>query len=399
MPTFAFTARSMGGRPVRGRRQGASEAALALALEADGLFLLRAEPMAPAGALPGAFQLAPGERALFLLHLVSYLEAGLPLLTALQDFRDPDQPRLEAASQAMGARLAEGERLSTIMEACPGLFPPLHVAMVRAGETLGRLDKALRAVLKLEAWDASFRAQVRRITLYPLVLLVLIAGMVVVVCSVSLPAILKLLEDFAIPLPRVTRLLLWAGHGLRNHAWLLVALPTALGFGLAEALRRPVWRLRWDTALLALPMVGPLLQRMALARFAHFFAEQFRAGIPIVLALRACEEVSGNARTGQCIRNLRLGVEQGGRLGALAERAGCFPPVVVRMLALGESTGHLEEALEKMAEQFDGEVDARVRLAFAVLDPVVKVLLGCLLVVVASAVLLPLYTLVGGIND
>jgi type II secretory pathway component PulF len=298
----------------------------------------------------------------------------------------------------MGARLAEGASLSEVMAAYAGLFEPVHVGMVRAGEASGRLDQALRAVIKLVDWNQGLRARVRQAAVYPLILLSLLAIILLVVCTFSLPPILNLLEELNIDLPLVTRVFLAVGHGLIRYGWLLVLLPLGLGFGLRQALRHPGLRLRWDTAVLALPVAGSLVNRVALSRFAHFFAAQYRAGIPIVQALRNSEEVTGNARTGRSIQAIRQGVEEGGGLAACAARAGHFPQLVLRMLAIGEETGKLEETLERAAAHFDAEVAEEVSLVFQVLDPAIKIVMAGLLIFVATAVLLPLYMLIGGIN-
>ena len=399
MPTFAFSARSSAGKPVKGRRMVSSEGALELELAGDGLFLIEAHPVTPAPQAKARVKLKDKDLATFLLHLASYLEVGLPLLIALKDYRDPERPRLEAAVMDMAERMAEGASLSAIMAAYPGLFQPMHVAMVRAGEATGRLDQAIRALIRLAEWEAGLRAQIRQAATYPLILLSLMSLIILLVCVYSLPPILKLLEDFHIALPLATRAFLGTGRWLKHYGWVLAVAPPALGYGIRLLLRRPDWRLRWDTAKLSLPVAGRLVTRLALSRFAHFFAGQYRAGIPMIQALRNSEEVTGNARLGHCIRLIRDGVEQGERLAAMAARVGYFPPLVIRLLIIGEETGHLDETLDKAAGYFDGEVAEGVRLAFQVLEPLIKVVLACLLVFVALAVLLPLYTLVGGINE
>ncbi|BDU72203.1 type II secretion system F family protein [Mesoterricola silvestris] len=395
MPRYAFLARSRAGAAVRGLRLADSPGALAPVLAAEGLFLVRAEAAAPARAQGKA---GPGDLPPLLHHLATYLEAGIPLLTALRDFRDPGRPRLEAAALDLAARVEEGAAFSAAMAAHPGLFLPVHVGMVRAGEAAGRLDEALHAVISLVDWRIAFRARVRKAATYPLILAAVLAVVILLISIFSLPPILRLLEDLDIPLPRVTRALLALGRGLGRFGWVAVAVPAALRGGLALALRRPGFRLAWDTALLRVPVVGRLIARMALSRFAHFLAAQHRAGLPLVQALRACEEVTGNARMRLAVRAMRSGVEQGRGLAASAAGTGQVPQLVLRMLALGEETGHLGETLDRAAAHLDAEVDEAVGLAFQLVDPAVKILMACLLLFLATAVLLPLYTLIGGIN-
>jgi type IV pilus assembly protein PilC len=397
MPTFAFTARNRAGQTVRGRRTLGSEQALALDLAGEGLFLIRVRPAR--AATPREPRLNAKDLNVFLLHLAAYLEAGLSLLDALRDYRDLGRPALAAAFRDMSARLAGGDSLSAVMAAHPGLFKPVHVAMVKAGETMGRLDQALRAVIELVEWDQGFRAQVRQAASYPLLLIGLLTLLGIVITTRSLPPIMALLDGLQVPLPQVTRVFLAGGSFLVHHGARVVALAGGLGLGLNLALRHPGFRLRWDTALLGLPLVGPMVTRMALARFAHFLGQQYRAGIPLLQALDECEKVTGNLRMGLNVRRIREGVEQGERLAVMAERVGGFPPMVIRMLAIGEETGSLEETLARTARQFDAEGTAGVRLLFQALDPMLKVAMAGGLIFVACAVLLPIYTLIGAINE
>jgi type IV pilus assembly protein PilC len=234
MPAYSFTARSRAGRQVKGLRLAASEAALAPVLAAEGLFLVRAAPAAASRrARGGRFQ--PTDLQLLLHHLAAYLEAGVPLLAALQDFRDPARPRLEGVALDLAARLAEGQSLSQGMAAHPGLFEALHVAMVRAGEAAGRLDPALRALLALVERQDGLRARVRKATTYPLFMLALLAGIILLVCAFSLPGILTLLEEVGVPLPAVTRVFLALGRALKTFGGRACAWPGTPA----------CWRCRW----------------------------------------------------------------------------------------------------------------------------------------------------------
>jgi len=150
--------------------------------------------------------------------------------------------------------------------------------------------------------------------------------------------------------------------------------------------------------LLKLPVIGTLATKMALSRFANFFAAQYRAGIPIVQILHECEGITGNARLGLCVRQIREGVERGERLAIMAANVGYFPKLVVRMLAIGEEAGNLEQTLNKVCVYFDAEVQAAIKRIFQLLEPALMVLLAGILIFVASAILLPIYTMIGGIN-
>ena len=396
MPTFVFTAKDPACRIVKGRRIQASEGALARNLAAEGLLLLRARLAPPAR--KARIRLTPRDLTTFLVHLATYQEAGLSIMDALQGYREPGKPALEAAVADLGNRISGGAWLSEAMAAHPGLFKPIHVSMVQAGEAMGRMDQALRAVIKLVEWDGAFRAQVRKACTYPIILLCLLALIGGLVTMVSIPPILELLKSFHIPLPLVTEVFLVLGTGLIAYGWLLLIVPTGIFIGLHGALRHPPFRLAWDTALLKSPLLGPLLTRMALARFAHFFGAQYRAGIPLVSALRESEGVLQNARLCQCIQAMRDGIERGEKLAVMAEKVGYFPHLAIRMLAIGEETGSLEETLERTARHFDEEATTAVQRFFEALNPIIMVFVAAVLVFVAAAVLLPIYSFIGGIN-
>lgn len=399
MGGFAFSARQRDGKLVKGVRGAVDAAALAADLARDGLFLVEAKPEAPATrGRPGAGGLKRKDLVAFLLHLASYVEAGVPLLSALQDYREPDKPGLDAAVQDLRRRIEGGSSLSEAMEAHPALFKPLQVNMVRAGEGTGRLDESIREVIKLVEWEEAFAAQVKQASTYPLIVLGLIGLIVLVVSAFALPSILKLLKDFNVPLPLVTRIFMGMGEFLVSYGWLVVLGPALLVVGIRQGLKREDFRLWWDTRVLGLPVVGVLATKMALSRFANFFAAQYRAGIPIIQILRECEGITGNARLGLCVRQIREGVERGERLAVMAASVGYFPKLVVRMLAIGEEAGNLEQTLGKVCVYFDAEVQASVKRIFQLMEPLLMVLLAGVLVFVAAAILLPIYTMIGGIN-
>lgn len=402
--TFEFTAKPKKGGSVKGLRVAASEVALATELAGEGLFLISAKQVLSEDdrrANPKSIGKAKFKRkdlVSFLLHVASYMEAGVPILTALQDYREPERPRLDEAVWDIRRRVEGGSSLSDAMLAHPGLFKPLQASMVRAGESTGRLDQALKEVIKLVEWEESFTAQVKQASTYPIIVLSLIGLIVLAVSIFALPGVIKLLKDFNVPLPAVTRVFIFFGEFMAVWGWLVVLFPVAIYFTLKAALKNAEFRLWWDTQILKIPVLGVLVTKISLSRFANFFAAQYRAGIPIVQVLRECESVTGNARLGLCVRAMREGVEGGERLTSMAEKIGYFPRLVVRMFGIGEEAGNLEETLGKVSQYFDTEVNATVKRVFQLIEPAMMVTLASILIFVAMAILLPIYSMIGGIN-
>lgn len=399
MPTYDFRARTRDGSSLRGIRVAADEAALARDLALEGAFLVRASFSAsdPLGGLRKP-KVKRKELVAFMLHLGSYLEAGVPILAALDDYRVPENRLVDAAIQDLRRRVEAGSSLSEAMELHPTLFKPLIVNMVKAGEASGKLDESIREVIKLVEWEEAFAAQVKQASLYPAIVLTIMALAFTAVTVFALPAILKLLRELNVPLPLPTRVFMLVGDFLASYGWIAV-LAVVLGITLFRLLlRNEEVRLWWDTKLLGMPLLGPVVTKLGLSRFATFFASQYRAGLPIVQVLRECQAITGNARLSLCVHRIRQGVEAGERLGVLAAQVGYFPRLVVRMLTIGEETGNLETTLGKVSKYFDEDVRASIRRFFQLLEPAILILIAVLLVFTALAILLPIYMSIGNIN-
>lgn len=399
MPTFAFKAKSSDGRLVRGVRASSDEAALASELALESLFLIQAQSgqAAKRREFRGP-RLKRKELIAFLLHVGSYVEAGVPLLAALQDYQLPDNPAVDGAIRDIQRRIEGGSTFSDAMEAYPTLFSKLHASMIRAGESTGRLDDALREVVKLVEWEEDFTGQVKQASTYPLIVLAIVGLVVLAVSTFALPVIIKLLQELNVPLPLVTRIFIGIGELASTWGWVLLLALIVGGVAFRLALRKPEVRLWWDTLVLRLPLIGTLATKLALSRFATFFSAQYRAGIPIIQVLRDCEDITGNARLGRCVRAIREGVEGGSRLAVMAASVGYFPALVVRMLSIGEEAGNLEQTLAKVSTYFDAEVRAGIKRFFQLLEPLLMVTLAGVVLFVAISILLPIYTLIGNIN-
>ncbi len=397
---YTYAARTLAGLRVEGVRSAEGEGALAADLARESLFLIRAYIAREAAVQRfSSPKIKRKDLAAFFIHLGSYIEAGVPILGALSDYQDTGRPDFNAALADIRRRVEGGTALSEAFEVYPSLFQPMLISMIRAGETSGRLDEALREVVKLVEWEEEFAGQVKQAATYPLIVLTIVGLVVLLVSVFALPPVLKMLVEFRVPLPLVTRIFILMGQNMVAWGWILLIVPPLLIFGFRTLLaKRRDFKLWWHTRLLHVPILGTLLIKLGLSRFATFFAAQYRSGLPILQILRECASITGNDRLGWCVRKIREGIESGERLGVMAAQVGYFPPLVVRMFTIGEETGTLETTLSKVSLYFDAEVQAGLKRFFQLLEPLLLISLAGIVVFVAAAILLPIYSLVGGIN-
>ncbi len=395
MTPFAYRAVDPRGRIVRGRLDAAGPADLELRLARLDLELLDGRPTRQP-ALPWQRPAPRRELINFCFHLEQFLQAGVPIIDSLADLRDSiETPRFRAAVAAITTAIEGGDSLSQALERHPRIFDGVFCSLIRAGEQAGQLPAVLRALSAALKRDDELAAFTRRIAIYPAIVAVVIAAAIGVALIHVVPELARLFHTAGQPLPLQTRLLIGLSDFIRGYGWLLAG--AALG-GLAafrHALaRRPGWRRRHDALLLRLPLVGEVRRKLILARFTGLFALMYRSGIPIVDALRVAEDVVGNAALKDGLQQVGRGIERGLRLSEAFRAVDLFPPLVTRMLRVGEHTGALDNALANVSYFYERDVREAIERLQASVEPALTVILGLILLAVMSAVMLPIYDIV-----
>ncbi|MHB1374018.1 MAG: type II secretion system F family protein [Thauera sp.] len=394
MSHFRYRAVAQDGRRVRGELDAGDLAELELQLRAQGLLLITARTRRP-GLLGGA-RLPRRELIPFCFHLEQLLEAGVPPFESLGALRDAvTEPRLQRTIAALLADVERGRPLSEAAASQPQAFSPVAVSLLRAGETAGHLPQAIRDIGAILSQEEALAAHARRISVYPLIVGAVLLLAIVVALTQVVPEVEKLLRTTGQALPLQTRLLVGLSQLVREWGWaILLAGGTGLAAGARALARSEALRIRAHAWRLRLPLVGEILRKLALARFAALFATLYRAGINVIEALRASEDATGNLALREGLRSARHRIEQGQAISTAFEDAAIFPPLVTRMLRLGEHTGALDRALGKVATLYQRDVDEGIARLQAAAEPALTLLLGGLLLWIASAVLGPIYDLI-----
>jgi MSHA biogenesis protein MshG len=401
MPLFAYVARDARGTRVEGRLEAASASLLADALAAQGAVLVRADPCRENDeGLAAFFERKFGARVrvedllFFCRQLATLLKAGVPLLRSLQGL-------YESAAKASFAELLErlrqqlesGRQLSAAMQREEPVFSRYMVGMVRVGEATGRMSEVFMGLYAQLSFERENHAQVRSALRYPIFVLCAAAAALVVLNIFVIPAFAKLYKGLHTELPLVTTLLIAVSDFFIHYWGALLAVVLVAAGSLGWALRTEAGRRIRDRVLLRVPIIGALVRKAALARFTKSFGVALQAGITVVDALQVALETTGNVVLSERIGQMKASAERGETLAKAARATGVFTPTILQMIAVGEETGALAEMMSEVADYYQKEVEYAVKGLAAQIEPIMIVLMGCMVLVVALGVFLPMWDL------
>lgn len=399
MPQFAYKAIDADGRVVRGQCDALNLYELEARLKRMQLDFVAGQPRHAQGRWHRG-KLTRRELITFCFHLEQMVQAGVPIVDALVDLRDgAGRGALRQTIADLVEAVVGGNTLSAAMAGQPAAFDSVFVALIRAGESSGRLPEMLHSLVDSLQWEDECAAHTRRILLYP----ACVAGVVLAATLFLMLHLVPQLKPFVLAmgqsLPLSTRLLFLASDILLAHWPTLLAAAVGGSLGaLLLACASETIRRRCDALKLRLPMLGRILHKLALARFASTFALLYAAGVPVLDALRGTQAVAGNRRLESALREVEQLVTDGRNLTQAFTEGRLFPPLVLHMLRTGENAGVLGEALSKVAYFYGRDVREAVGKAQALIEPLLTVLLGALLGWIMLAVLTPVYDVIGGIK-
>lgn len=345
-------------------------------------------------------KVAPKSLAIFTRQLSVMIDAGLPLVQCLELLgkEEPD-PRLAKAIDLVRADIEAGLSLAESLERRGEAFDPLYANMVAAGEAGGILDVILKRLSAYIEKQVKLRAQVQAAMIYPSAVLSIAAIVVVVILWKVVPTFTMLFAGMNATLPLPTRVVIALSNGL------IYALPFLVG-GVAGAVylmrryyRTAAGRMRVDRTLLAMPMIGKILRKVAVARFCRTLGTLVSSGVPLLDALDITARTAGNAVVEAAVRQVRARIERGETIAAPLKATGVFPPMVPQMIGAGESTGALDAMLEKIAEFYEEEVDVAVAGLLTVLEPLLIAFLGVVVGGIVISMYMPLFDLISKLSS
>nr|VFK16863.1 MAG: type IV pilus assembly protein PilC [Candidatus Kentron sp. LFY] len=393
MPLLRYKAMDTLGRIRTGQMEAVNAADLELRLDRMGLDLIRSgEVTRKARSIK---KIGRRELITFCFHLEQLVSAGVPLLEGLGDLRDSVE---DAGLREMIIMLMEhiegGKTLSRAMAEFPRVFDKTLIMPIRAGESSGRLGEVLQNIIENLKWVDETVAQVRKLLLYPVMVGGIVVATVFFLMMYLVPKLISFFEMMGQTLPAHTRLLISASDFFVDW-WHLILIVPVIGFGASRLVMTiPSARISLDALLLGIWVIGPIRRKIILSRFANYFALLYASGITVLDCIRISEGLMGNKAMEAAARRATQEIADGAGISTGFEHAGLFPPLVLRMLRVGESTGALDVALKNVSYFYDRDVRESIQRLQALIEPTMTIVLGILLGWIMISVLGPLYDLI-----
>jgi type IV pilus assembly protein PilC len=399
MALFAYRAVDAEGRVSAGNLDAANAIDLELRLRRLGLDLITAESV-KRGKAARTRRVTRPELITFCFHLSQLLNAGVSIIEALTDLRDTiDNPGFRQVVASLLEDIEGGQKLSEAMSSHPYCFDTVFVALVRAGEQSGQLTEVLDQLAENLKWQDEIAAQGRRAMTYPIIVLVVIVGVVFVLMTFLVPQLAATFKTLVPKLPRETEVLVMISSVFVRWWYLLLGIPAALLFAGWTLAQTHEGVQRWiDETSFRLPVLGPIRQKIILARFSTIFALLYKAGISVLECIQICEKVVGSRVMEEGLQRVGRGISEGQGISQAFQATKLFPPLVLRMLRVGESTGGLDKALLNVSYFYNRQVRDGIDRMQQLLGPATTVVLGMLIVAILYSIFLPIYDVISKVK-
>lgn len=339
------------------------------------------------------------ELAVMTRQFSTLVSAGLPLETSLVAlYEQTDDQKLKEILSQVRNRVSEGSSLHAALEEHKSVFSDLYVSMVRAGEASGTLDVVLDRLADFLEKHQELTSKIRGAMVYPAIMFVVGLGVLVFMMTFVIPKVADIFEASNKALPFITVVLIGASDFLRENFALMLVFMAIIIFFVHRYIKTPSGKKVYDRFSLRVPVFGKMSSKVMISRFTRTLATLLSSGIPLLESVRVSESVLGNSLYIETIRDVRVKVAEGAAFGGCLGQTGIFPPLVVRMVSVGEEAGKIEDMLSKVADMYDTEVDGMLSTLTSLLEPVMILIMGVVMGFIVFAILLPVLNLTSVIN-
>jgi type IV pilus assembly protein PilC len=398
MPSFKYAARDAHGGAVAGVIDATNQAEAIAQLRSRSLTVLNVNPASLIERVTALFA-GGGSRAkakgddliVFTRQMATMVAAGIPLLEALTIMTEQiEEPGFKQVITRVAERVKGGGDLSESMSQFPRIFTRIYINMVKAGEASGELDTILARLADYQEASAALKREIKSAMTYPVISLTLVFGITIFLLTVIVPRFVPIFTSLGVPLPLPTRILMGVAVTMQQYFLYFALGAAALVVAAILYKRTKTGGKHFDWLTLHLPVFGPLFRKVAISRFARTFATLIQSGVPILSALEIVASTSGNRVIEDAVLSATSNVKQGETLAEPLSRSGVFPPMVTRMIAVGEKSGALEQLLEKISEFYDQQVKTTVESLTALIEPIMISLMGLMVGSIVISIFLPI---------
>lgn len=402
MAVFEYKGRDNTGNLISGDMEGGTASAIASSLVSIGITPINInEKIEEKSTLDDLGELLKSKKApdlsemvMFSRQMYALLRTGIPINQAIGGIvRSVRNEYFAEVLREIQADLESGQEMSTSIQQYPRVFPPLFIAMIGVGENTGRLDEAFLQISHYMEYDKETRMQIKSALRYPTFVIVAIGIAIVIINIFVIPAFAKIFENANAELPLATQILMSTSSFFVTYWPTLLGILVVSSWAIKAWVKTKVGRYKWDKMKLRLPLVGSIILRATLARFARSFAMSVGAGVPLTQALTVVAKAVDNHFVGDKVKDIRNSVERGGTLTQSASETELFTPLVLQMLSVGEDTGVVDEMMLEVAGFYEREVEYDVKNLSSTIEPVLITGIGIMVLILALGIFLPMWDL------
>ncbi len=403
--TYFYKAKDRAGQLLTGSILADNENAVALHIRGKGCFVLQIKEQSSANGLLGSLRyslhpVSSKDLAVICRLFATMIGAGVPLLAALNVLiKQTGNSRLKAAILSVYKKVNEGETFSKALAEHPRVFPAIMANMIEAGEVGGVLDEVLdRLAIHFEK-EHKLNEKVKAAMTYPILVICMAILAVGFIIAFVLPTFMDLFATMNVEIPWTTKMLLTLSVFLSSYWSIVLTTVGALLVVVRVALTKPSIRRVVDQTILALPLIGSLARKVAIARFSRTFSTLIRGGVPIITALEVVKKTIGNLSLMDALTKSQASVKEGIGLAATLDAGKIFSPLLIQMVAIGEECGTMDKMLEKVADFYESDVDDMVARLGSVIEPVIVGLLGVVIGFIVISVVSPLFDVITSVGN
>ena len=395
LEVFLWEGKDKRGKVLKGERSARNQTLIRAELRKQGITPSRVRKK-PKPLFGGAGKsISPRDIAVFTRQLATMLNAGIPLVQAFGIISSAaENPRLQKLINTIRIDVESGATLSEALGKHPAYFDELYVNLVDSGESAGVLDQVLDNIATYKERIESIKGKIKKALYYPATVVGVAIAVTTILLVVVIPQFESIFQSFGGDLPAFTRMIVDLSESLQKTGWLYLLIFIAAVIGIIQAKKRSKPFAHFlDRASLKIPIIGDVLEKSALSRFARTLATTFAAGVPLVDALKTVAGATGNVVYGDATLQIRDDVATGHQLQLAMQQTGLFPPMVVQMTAIGEEAGSLDAMLLKVADFYEEEVNNTVDALSSLLEPFIIILVGIIVGGIVVAMYLPIFKL------